>query len=99
MTIEHKFCNNLAMKEVTWQERPLYAPEPLPVKEDSKGNPVNIGKGKRSVVAIEDKWRIDDEWWRQEHISCMYYTVVLDNGQNLTIYKDLIKNTWYKQQA
>jgi hypothetical protein len=87
------------VKEVPWQDRQLYAPEQLPVKEDFKGNPITVGKGNRKVTSIEDRWRIDDEWWRQEPISRMYYSVVLDNGQNLTIYKDLINNHWYKQQA
>ena len=86
------------MRKATWQEKPLYAPESLPVKEDSNSNPVSVGNGKRTIKTISDRWRIDDEWWRQEPISRMYYCVVLDNGLHLIVYKDLLTGQWYQQK-
>ena len=78
--------------------RRLNEPESFFVSEDSSGLPITVGRGKLKVKSIEDRWRIDDEWWRQEPISRMYYSVILDNGRNLTIYKDLIKGHWFQQQ-
>lgn len=75
----------------------LNTPEPLPVKEDAKGHPTHVGRGNLVVAGIEDRWRINDEWWRTEEVSRMYYAVVLKNGIRMVIYKDLISNLWYRQ--
>jgi hypothetical protein len=60
-------------------------------------NTTHVGWGNLPVASIEDRWRIDDEWWRTEEVSRMYYTVVLKNGMRMVIYKDLIRNLWYRQ--
>jgi hypothetical protein len=49
-----------------------------------------------SVAEILDRWRIDDEWWRKE-ISRMYFQVLLEGGQLLTVFHDLIEEGWYEQ--
>ncbi len=78
--------------------KPVNAPEPLKVEEDSRGLPVTIIlKLKQAVAAIEDCWRIDDEWWRGEPLSRLYFSVLLDSGQRLVLYKDLMQNCWYRQ--
>ena len=77
--------------------KPLNAPEPLVVKENVSGLPIKIGKGNLAVAAVEDRWRIDDEWWRQDPVSRMYYAIVLGNGWRMVIFKDLITGVWYHQ--
>jgi hypothetical protein len=78
--------------------RPLCLPEPISVGEDKCGNPSIITlKGRHQVAEILDSWRIDDEWWRQEPISRMYYKVLLESGRQIVIYKDLIDLKWYRQ--
>jgi hypothetical protein len=73
-------------------------PEALEVSEDSEGRPLEINLPPRQKVAsIEDRWRIDDEWWRVEAISRMYYAVLFRSGQKLVVFKDLLKNEWFKQ--
>ncbi len=49
------------------------------------------------VAAIDDRWRVDDEWWRSEPISRLYYAVRLASGQRLVLYKDLVSGGWYRQ--
>lgn len=78
--------------------QPVNSPEPLPVEEDSSGLPEAVRMGQRqSIATIEDRWRIDDEWWRSEPVARLYYAVILKSGQRLTIYKDLAVNRWYRQ--
>jgi hypothetical protein len=60
-------------------------------------SPVAKNARGQAVRSIEDRWRIDDEWWRSEPVSRLYYTVRLASGQRLVIYKDLISSQWYKQ--
>ncbi len=52
----------------------------------------------RQVIAsIDERWRIDDEWWRREPVSRLYYSVRLASGHRLVLYKDLANNSWYRQ--
>jgi hypothetical protein len=73
-------------------------PEAVEVKENGDGLPLEVLlPSRQNIAAIEDRWRIDDEWWRAEPVSRMYYAVLLRSGQKLVIYKDLLKNVWFKQ--
>jgi hypothetical protein len=81
--------------------RPVNAPEPVKVEEDAGGFPAAIRAKERSfrgrIAAIEDRWRIDDEWWRREPVSRLYYSVRLASGHRAVLYKDLISGEWFKQ--
>jgi hypothetical protein len=78
--------------------KPVNLPEPISIQEAAPGKPVAIGMSGRQVVAtIDDCWRIDDEWWRSQPVSRIYYTVHLASGQRWTIYKDLLGEGWYRQ--
>ena len=52
-----------------------------------------------SVIAIEDYWKINDEWWRGEELEIerLYFDVVIENNQRITIFHDLVRNTWSRQ--
>ncbi len=78
--------------------KPLNTPEPVNIEEDSTGSPVAVKIKRRvAIIAIENRWRIDDEWWRREPVSRLYYTVLLTSGRRLVFYKDLTSNCWYRQ--
>ncbi len=51
------------------------------------------------VESVEDIWRIDDEWWREEGVSRMYYRCAIDGGMSVTVFHDLINGKWYRQSA
>ena len=79
--------------------KPVNAPEPLQVEEDASGLPAAVRlKRRQAVMSIEDRWRIDDEWWRAGPVSRFYYSVLLASGQRLVLYKDLITGEWYEQE-
>jgi hypothetical protein len=78
--------------------KPVNLPEALIVEESPEGLPLAVRLPRRQAVkAVEDKWRIDDEWWRPGPLSRLYYAVGFASGQRLVIYKDLIKGEWFKQ--
>ena len=83
--------------------RPLNAPAPLRVELDGQGRIISVWRhGRltpRTIAAVQDVWRIDDEWWREHAISRMYYAVVLDDGTLLTMYQDLLTDTWFEQRS
>lgn len=79
--------------------RPVNIPEPVDVEEASSFSlPLAVRAPRRqAVLNIEDRWRIDDEWWRQEPISRLYFEVTLASGQRIVLYKDLINDGWFRQ--
>ncbi|MDO8473887.1 MAG: hypothetical protein Q7T05_08775 [Dehalococcoidia bacterium] len=78
--------------------KPVTMPEPARVEEGVSGLPVAIsGRRRQRIAGISDRWRIDDEWWRAEPVSRMYFSLVLDSGQRVVVYKDLSRGGWYKQ--
>ena len=78
--------------------KPVNTPEQVLVEEDALGLPVAVKLPRRQrITAIEDRWRIDDEWWRREPVSRLYYAVLLASGHRFVFYKDLINSCWYRQ--
>jgi len=63
---------------------------------------VLVSDGKwMQVVEIENLWKVNDEWWRgpEEEIARLYYVLRLGSGQQLTVYLDLMINSWYRQSG
>ena len=78
--------------------KPVNTPEPVRVEEDASGLPLAVRlKRRQRITVIEDRWRIDDEWWRKEPVSRLYYSVLLVTGEQLALYKDLVSGEWYRQ--
>ena len=78
--------------------KPVNMPEAVVVEEGPTGEPVAVRLGRKQLVnSIEDRWRIDDEWWRSQPISRLYYAVLFKSGQKVIIYKDLAGGQWFRQ--
>ena len=79
--------------------RPLNQPKPIRVEADESGEPqaVVLGRECLAVAAVQDHWRIDDEWWRERPVSRLYYLLLLEDGQVVTVYQDLIGLRWARQ--
>ncbi len=78
--------------------RRLNEPQPAAVEADTQGEPAAmLWQGVfRRVSTIHDSWRIDDEWWRDE-IARRYFAVELEGGRHVTVYHDLVADTWFAQ--
>ncbi len=72
----------------------------MPVETDASGSPlaVLIEGEMREVAAIQDRWRIDDEWWRETPVSRMYYELRLEGDRVATVYQDLLRGAWWLQR-
>ena len=79
--------------------RPLREPRPVAVEADADGRPVAVTlSGRRlHVLQVQDTWRIDDEWWRERPVSRLYFSVALEDGRAVTVYRDLISGGWLSQ--
>ncbi len=79
--------------------KPVNQPVPVKIEEDSAGRPLAVLLKRRlPVMSLEDRWRLDDEWWRAAPLSRLYYNVLLADGRRMVLYKDLIRGDWYEQE-
>ena len=82
--------------------RALNEPRPVRVRVDAGGRPTAVAlpgssrRGFRAVESVRESWRIDDEWWRHP-ISRYYHDLVLEGGQLVILYQDLVDGEWYLQ--
>jgi hypothetical protein len=84
----------------THRLRPLAGPQPLHVETDDCGCPaaVAIEGAVRMVASVQDRWRIDDEWWREPPVSRTYYALQLEGDRVVTVYQDLAGGEWWLQR-
>lgn len=78
--------------------RALDTPSPIRVEVDGEGFPalVHLQRRARRVASVRERWRIDDEWWRQP-LSREYFALLLEDGKPVTVYRDLLTGDWYIQ--
>lgn len=78
--------------------RLLNQPRPSVVEANAYGEPTSVVAQGRfvKVRTIHDQWRIDDEWWRDE-ISRRYFALELENGRRITVYHDVVSESWFAQ--
>ena len=76
--------------------RPLNTPAPAQVDASEAGLPLMVEWV--LVASIVSRWRIDDEWWRETSIARLYYDVLLEDEQHLTVFMDLLTGSWYRQR-
>ncbi len=69
------------------------------VEADAQGHPIAVCLSNRRCVveAVLGVWRIDDEWWRKRPVSRTYYSLLLEDGRTVTVYRDLVSGQWAKQ--
>lgn len=74
-----------------------FNPEPVDVfSSDNVPVRVHFKKKMQKVQEITNVWRVDDNWWSRP-ASRMYYALELDGGSRITVFHDLLSNTWYRQ--
>ena len=78
--------------------RPLNTPRPTRVEaEDGLPRTVVAGRRRLAVASVEDRWRVEDEWWRGQPIVRTYLEVLLDDGRHLTLFRDEAAGRWFEQ--
>ena len=81
------------------QGRLLNRPRPLRVEAGADGRPIAVYlSGQRyAVESVLETWRIDDEWWREQAVSRLYFSLLLEDGRTVTVYRDLVSGRWATQ--
>jgi hypothetical protein len=80
--------------------RPLNTPRRIKVEpDDSTSEPlaVHLSGHRLAVEEVLERWRIDDEWWRERPISRLYYRLLIEDGRTVDIYHALGTGRWFRQ--
>ncbi len=76
----------------------LSLPSPVAVREGPEGEPAAVLLGERwqRVARIEDRWCFD-LWWMPQPMTRNYYRVGREDGGEVTLFRDLRENRWFRQ--
>jgi len=52
-----------------------------------------------SVDSIREEWVVEDRWWTGMPLRRRYFEVVLVDGRNVVVFRDLVGGAWFLQRA
>jgi hypothetical protein len=73
--------------------RRLGTPRPVRVEADDLPRAV----GRTAVEAVAEEWVVEDRWWTGRPIRRRYFEVVLADGRNTVVFRDLQTGRWFAQ--
>jgi hypothetical protein len=74
--------------------RALNLPRHVVVELDAAAQPISVDG--RSVEALGEVWRVDDEWWRAP-IQRRFVEAILEGGRHVVLFEDLVTAEWFVQ--
>jgi hypothetical protein len=77
--------------------RRLGAPERAAIAADERGVPVALGPA--PVDSVREEWVVEDRWWTGRPLRRRYFELVLENGRNVVVFRDLVGGDWFLQRA
>ena len=77
--------------------RRLATPRPVAVQTGDRGVPTMVAN--MPVEAMLEDWVVEDRWWTGRPVRRRYLELVLVNGRNVVVFKDLVSGRWFAQRA
>ena len=77
--------------------RRLNEPRPALVETGVDGTPRLVNRA--AVALVREEWRVVDRWWTEEPLSRRYFELVLENGENVVVFRDEEQGSWFTQRA
>lgn len=82
---------------VTRASRRLSLPRPASVNAGPGGVPAAVGGA--AVEAVREDWVVEDRWWTGRPVRRRYFELVLADGHNVVVFRDLSGGRWLMQRA
>ena len=76
--------------------RQLNQPRRSASKPDADGVPSRLSNAAPSKPSSKPGG-IEDEWWRAQPISRVYWRLLLEDGRTIDVYRDSVRDRWYRQ--
>ena len=77
--------------------RRLSAPVPASVRANAGGLPLALSEAR--VDAVREEWIVEDLWWEGKPLRRRYFELVLADGRDVVVFRDLEGGDWYAQRA
>ena len=77
--------------------RRLATPRPVQVRAREDGDPVAFDA--TAVESVREEWVVEDRWWTGRPLRRRYFELVLTDGRNVTVLRDLPTGRWFAQRA
>ena len=77
--------------------RCLYRPRPVKVRLGAGGTPAVVGR--HEVQAIREQWLVEDRWWTARPLRRRYFELVMADGRDSVVFRDLDSERWFSQRA
>jgi hypothetical protein len=82
---------------VTPGVRRLGVPRPASVAADARGVPQALGRAR--VESVGEEWVVEDRWWTERPLRRRYFELVLEDGRNAVVFRDLPSGRWFSQRG
>jgi hypothetical protein len=87
--------------------RRIGVPKPAAVEADVRGTPTAVGPMRVDAVraapvpvdSIREEWVVEDRWWTGRPLRRRYFELVLIDGRNVVVFRDLAGGRWFLQRA
>ena len=79
------------------RSRRLSEPRPVEVRAGEGGAPALLAG--REVDAVREEWVVEDRWWTSRPLRRRYFELVLIDGRNTVVFRDLVDGRWFTQRA
>ena len=77
--------------------RRLGVPRPAAVLADARGVPSALGRAR--VESVAEDWVVEDRWWTERPLRRRYFELVLEDGRNAVVFRDLLSGRWFGQRG
>ena len=51
------------------------------------------------VDSVREQWVVEDRWWTSRPLRRRYFELVLEDGRNVVVFRDLVARRWFSQKA
>jgi hypothetical protein len=75
--------------------RRLSTPRATDVSVGADGMPAAVGEA--AVDAVAEDWVVEDRWWTGRPLRRRYFELVLADGRNAVVFRDLERGKWFAQ--
>ena len=79
------------------RSRRLASPRPVSVRAAPDGAPLVVHAA--AVEAVLEEWVVEDRWWGARSVRRRYFELVLSDGRNAVVFRDLVDGGWYAQRG
>jgi len=55
--------------------------------------------GGRAVEGVREEWVVEDRWWTGRPLRRRYFELVLEDGVNAVVFRDLTSGRWFAQRG